>query len=851
MKRWRVITVVVVILLVTMVCRLAGQASPARAAGESWLTGWDQRIEITIDADKFDSTLTAFPVPIYISSASGQASDDITAIFDEVGSNSKKIAVTESDGDTELYVEIEYWDATGETALVWASSSTFSISDSSDTTLYIYYDNDHADNTTHVGDPGGRPEVWTAFTARWGMQDDPSTSDAIDSTSGGNDGVMGGSMTSGDLISGVIGKAIDFDGANDLFTIDRPAATDWYIEIWTYPIDGDSASDWWGCGGIFGREMGGVVNDWGIGYDGTNDKFVIGVGNPDTTYKSTSTYVNSWHAIVMRRSQAGHWMELYIDGVDDGGNGAITTNTLNAATSTYIGRTYPYYQGRIDEIRVYEGGTKSAAWVTAGYAAMIDDLATYGSETLPPTPTPTPSPTPPPILMGDSSSDNIPAEAKNAVATAVADYRPDSELGLDTTDWANMWALTSYGESTVEDYYWISLVGLVVDDTGDLDGWDLSDSIWAGLAIAEDTSAGSENAFTAYVEGDDPDYENMLDTAGLADAAGADEGGAGSATYYFPWAAGFKAYYGSKGVHAAGPNDPNWGGVGWKAVDWVGGATGFTEGIMPNGTFVSQSGSISYRCEDNVQAWVQIGDFLYGHLVDNSTLAVGQYHSQGSYLGALVVGTHLTPGTAGTCGYTGPVDAKCGYMCQGPTHYHLHWGFKPSGNYLSIEGWTLNLSTEQWNKGADYVGPGEYMQANWASNVIVPTPGPTITPGGPTPTPGPAYVVPAVEGGAGKPSIWDGFIAGMKRAVTKNASALAAAAGPDDTNTIDENSGRNYITLALTGFRIFIRTAYVLLRSNLDLRITIIVVTYILLLEPIRALAALYMWVKEKIPFIG
>ncbi len=249
------------------------------------------------------------------------------------------------------------------------------------------------------------------------------------------------------------------------------------------------------------------------------------------------------------------------------------------------------------------------------------------------------------------------------------------------------------------------------------------------------------------------------------------------------------------------------------------------------------------------QITLSLGNFLYGHLVENSTLASGVYHAQGSYLGALVTGSHETPNTAGECGNPDiPVDAKCGYMCQQPTSYHLHWGFIPSGDYFTVEGWTLNIQTKYWNKGADYVKPGGYMLAAWSDNPVWPTPGPTVTPGGPTVTPGVPYVGPT--GGGKGPSIWDGFIAGMARIVDNQIAEIGMVAGEDARGQIDPNSGRNYITLALSGFRIFIRTAYVLLRSNLDLRITIIVVTYILLLEPIRWLAAMWQWISNKIPFV-
>jgi len=49
------------------------------AIGDSgWLTGWDQRVKITIDSGDITANLTNFPVLIYLSASSGINSEDIT-----------------------------------------------------------------------------------------------------------------------------------------------------------------------------------------------------------------------------------------------------------------------------------------------------------------------------------------------------------------------------------------------------------------------------------------------------------------------------------------------------------------------------------------------------------------------------------------------------------------------------------------------------------------------------------------------------------------------------------------------------------------------------------------------------
>ena len=68
-----------------------------------WLGGWDNRVKITIDSDDILSTLSDFPVLIYLSNSSGIFDEDVSFVFDKLQSdiNRKKIAVTQSDGITQ------------------------------------------------------------------------------------------------------------------------------------------------------------------------------------------------------------------------------------------------------------------------------------------------------------------------------------------------------------------------------------------------------------------------------------------------------------------------------------------------------------------------------------------------------------------------------------------------------------------------------------------------------------------------------------------------------------------------------------------------------------------------------
>ena len=175
----------------------------------AWLSGWKKRIKLTIDHTKIDELLFNLPVLLKVTSS---------GVFTEIGANSKKIAVTTNGEITQCYVEVENWDNGNNVAWLW--TKVLAVAFSVDTDFYLYYDSSKDDNTDYVGDVGSVPaqNVWDSnFVGVWHMNQDPTSGGACikDSTSNANHGTPGGGMTSGDLVDGKIGKALDFDGSND------------------------------------------------------------------------------------------------------------------------------------------------------------------------------------------------------------------------------------------------------------------------------------------------------------------------------------------------------------------------------------------------------------------------------------------------------------------------------------------------------------------------------------------------------------------------------------------------------------------------------------------------------------
>ena len=83
-----------------------------------------------------------------------------------------------------------------------------------DTILYLYYDADHADNSTYVGVPNSvvAESVWDAnFVLVDHMKDGAGNNSTYDSTSNDNDGTKDGANTPEEEADGKTGYAQDFE----------------------------------------------------------------------------------------------------------------------------------------------------------------------------------------------------------------------------------------------------------------------------------------------------------------------------------------------------------------------------------------------------------------------------------------------------------------------------------------------------------------------------------------------------------------------------------------------------------------------------------------------------------------
>lgn len=117
----------------------------------AWLSGWDKRIKIDIGdyAGDIGASVTWFPVTVFLTATQCEE------VFVELTTDEEylKVAFTKADGTTELYGDCELFDASEEKGIFHISRDGWVIN--TNTSIYLYYDADHVDNTTYIGKSGG------------------------------------------------------------------------------------------------------------------------------------------------------------------------------------------------------------------------------------------------------------------------------------------------------------------------------------------------------------------------------------------------------------------------------------------------------------------------------------------------------------------------------------------------------------------------------------------------------------------------------------------------------------------------------------------------------------------------
>ena len=271
----------------------------------------------------------------------------------------------------------EYIASTGE-YIAWVKIPTLKYN--SDTEIEMYYGN------SGVSSDYSTTEVWDAnYVGVWHMNQNPSGSapQIIDYTSNSNDGTSNGSMITGDLKTGKIGQAIEFDGNNDYIDCGNDASLqitgDITMEAWIY-TDGYDDYD----AVITKTTTGSWTNGYGMHLEpGEDPAMYTGNWNNDLVEDNGHAALNgAWHHMVATHVSGGGTSSLYVDGVLIASNNE--SDPTSAAANVEIGRgadNQYNWIGELDEIRL-SNTVRSADWIATEYANQNapGSFYTVGSE---------------------------------------------------------------------------------------------------------------------------------------------------------------------------------------------------------------------------------------------------------------------------------------------------------------------------------------------------------------------------------------------------------------------------------------------------------------------------------------
>lgn len=174
----------------------------------------------------------------------------------------------------------------------------------------------------------------------------------------GNNGVVTGATVS---TNGRINGCLVFNGSNSSVQITNFLCNDFTIAFWVKTTQAAGTGQWYNGAGLVDGDAPGVANDFGTAMCG--GKFALGIGNPDTTFLSTSLINNGvWHHCVATRQQATGTVHLYVDGVLET-TGTASRNTQNASSQLLFGAIASgggYFNGSLDDIQIFTRALSSS-----------------------------------------------------------------------------------------------------------------------------------------------------------------------------------------------------------------------------------------------------------------------------------------------------------------------------------------------------------------------------------------------------------------------------------------------------------------------------------------------------------
>ncbi|MHA2171252.1 MAG: LamG-like jellyroll fold domain-containing protein, partial [Candidatus Kariarchaeaceae archaeon] len=326
---------------------------------------------ITIDHNQVSADLDNFPVFISLYDS------DLKV---KAQSNGFDIEFYDTDG-VQLSHEIEVYNPTyNSTHAQLAAWVRANLSSSADTEIVMKY-----------GGPSKLSQedtigVWDSnFAGVWHLNNDPSSSLTLDSTSNNNDGTDFGSMTSNDLIDGMTGAALEFDGSNDYISLGNPSSLQITgvitVEAW-FKASTIIVNDY-----IVSKSGGSGNRGWDLSFD--DDPGVAPDGwlmfrYTDSTQGGHSegyerVSVDTWYHVVGVYSPS-NFERFYLNGTlisED--TTSIPNSMFDASVNALIGSrsgSAEWFEGIIDEVRI-STIARSQDWINTQFSNQMNPNAFY------------------------------------------------------------------------------------------------------------------------------------------------------------------------------------------------------------------------------------------------------------------------------------------------------------------------------------------------------------------------------------------------------------------------------------------------------------------------------------------
>jgi hypothetical protein len=331
---------------------------------------------------------------------------DVEATFDNFQINSgsaiydvnrKKVAFTTASGVDQCYAEIDLFDTVNEEAYYWVKVPT--LSSGTDVILYFYYDTNQPANSSYIGDVSeiaGR-NVWDSnFVMVQHMAQDP-TGTMTDSTANATDTTASNAFESGDLIDGLVGKAISADGVAESFDLPTTGT----LEVSPFTIEMFVQKDTQGTSsrGLITYLPKGAHND-GRGWQlrtTSDEKPYILKGSADGSWDSanaTTVIDNGEYHHIAARFQTSVLLDILVNGIIEDSEpselSAVVYTDHPSATNPpskqsrifcevdSSGNDSGFADAKIDEIRI-SNIVRSQAWLKATNHTLRDDLITFNA----------------------------------------------------------------------------------------------------------------------------------------------------------------------------------------------------------------------------------------------------------------------------------------------------------------------------------------------------------------------------------------------------------------------------------------------------------------------------------------